>query len=439
MGGIVAAETLILLASEKPIPASSSRNSTIPNQPNLSSNTAVDSDLRDGEESIGYLFPHIQAVLAFDTPYLGLAPEMVAYGLEGGHKMATGAWETANEVASIFGWGSKNGSATSATPTAATAKSIGALPAPDSSVDAAAAPKWQSWGKYAMFAGAAGAVAAGGAAALYSQREKISEGWGWATSHLLFVGDLAKAEVLRKRVEAMERTVRERRLGGCGCFYTNLGRGAREGYGITEKVSGRDRTFCNLPRKVKERNNEIATSATTSQRGDNEGTIDSTNQAEKGKLRWMKAVNDKAKDETTAHMSMFFPRENPGFYTLGERATEVIGDWIDQQWYESATGRPNDAASEPEGSTFQAGSLGKDWEGLDKHEIHADEDDVEMREEHKEHEAELEDSVMIETKSLGDSTHLKKSASEGSKIAGSDPISSSREQDREQDREPQLS
>lgn len=410
MGGIVAAETLLLLANEKPIPLSSSVNPSNPSQPTFASNTTSDSTTSTthprppspSEETVGFLFPHIQAIVAFDTPYLGLAPEMVAHGLEGGHKVVSSTWEQANEVASMFGWGTKSGTTT----TAGTAnKSIGALPAPspatNPAADAAAAPRWQSWGKVAMFAGAAGAVAAGGAAALYSQREKFTAGWSWATSHLLFVGDLAKAENLKRRVAAMEKTVHERGLGGCGNFYTNLGRGAREGYGITERISGKERTFCNLPQKVKERNNQLAnTNNTAGGKDQTEGSIDSADQSLQGRLRWMKAVNEKAKDETSAHMSMFFPRDNPGFYTLADSAKDLIASWIDKEWYESSDG----AATAT--SAVNSGEEKNDWEGLEKQDLNEDEEDLEMRDEHKENEGELEDSVLIETKSPSGSGHL---------------------------------
>lgn len=339
MGGIVAAETLLLLASERPLPASASTSN--PDAPNFPSNTTLGTTTSTSRPnpapvepgSTNLMFPHVQGLLAFDTPFLGLAPEMIAHGLEGGHKVAANAYNTYNEVASIFGWGGKSGSTT---PTAPATPPAGALPAPSAAdvADAAASPRWQSWGKYAMFAGAAGAVAAGGAAALYSQREKISAGWGWASSHLLFVGDLAKAERLRQRVETVNKQCTERGIGAAN-LYTNLGRGAREGYGLTETLSGRDRTFCNLPAAVKE------------------GRGKPTEQA--SGMQWIKAINEKAKDETTAHTSMFYPRENPGFYSLGEASKEIIGSWVDQGWYESSTGPENeDKLSE----TLNPGSIG---------------------------------------------------------------------------------
>ncbi len=83
---------------------------------------------------------------------------------------------------------------------------------------------WGRWGTVAMVAGAVGAVAAGGAAYYYN-REQIGESWTWATSHLEFVGCLARQEELRKRVAAMVRLNGDLRV-GFGNLYTRLGKGA---------------------------------------------------------------------------------------------------------------------------------------------------------------------------------------------------------------------
>lgn len=425
MGGIVAAETYLLLASEQPIPASASRQN--PSTPNFPSNTTLNSttstshpnpaEQDDGPHHQSFMFPHIQGILAFDTPYLGLAPGMVAHGLEGGHKVVANAYNTYTEVASMFGWGSKSEPNVASS---SRAKPVAALPAPTSATaDAAATPKWQSWGKYAMFAGAAGAVVAGGAAALYSQREKISAGWQWASDHLLFVGELFKPEYLRKRVQGVEEAFRERG-GGCANLYTNLGRGAREGYGITASVAGNERTFCNLPVSV------IKDGKDTKAGGGGAG----------GGFKWVKTINDKAEDETTAHVSMFLPRENPGFYALGEQAKERVTAWVDQGWYRASDGptflgkehgitygEVGDEWEKPDydteevkakererdrygGShTFRDADLAKDWDSLnmrhDKDGDDDDDDDVRMRDDGLEEE-DLEDSVIVDKAAHGD-------------------------------------
>jgi pimeloyl-ACP methyl ester carboxylesterase len=393
MGGIVAAETLLLLAREQPIPPTSSMSN--PDGPNFASNTTLNSTTGTSHPNppsptaTGFMFPHIQGLLTFDTPFLGLNPSMVAHSLEGTGKMASSAYGALNEILPAFGWGSKSESSLPAS----SSRPVAALPAP--SADAAATPKWQSWGKYAMFAGAAGAVAAGGAAALYSQKEKISAGWGWASSHLLFVGDLIKPEHLKKRVGEVEQECQARGL-GCANLYTNLGAGAREGYGVTATVVGKERTFCNLPVKA----------------------VDTTKAKAEGDqgMQWLKALNEKAKDETSAHMSMFFPRDNPGFYALGQTAKELISySWVDQGWYEGSEERTDGG---PAGATL--GELGEDWDqpdyeddgvkakmdeksfsmdGTFEHPVEIndddiDDDDVKMTDENKENE--LESSIIVD-------------------------------------------
>jgi hypothetical protein len=65
------------------------------------------------------------------------------------------------------------------------------------------------------------------------------------------------------------------------------------------------------------------------------------------------AINDKAKDETGAHTggfsmtvkfckanystAMFFPKENPGYYALSEKAAKLIMKWSMNEWYETST------------------------------------------------------------------------------------------------------
>jgi pimeloyl-ACP methyl ester carboxylesterase len=411
MGGIVAAETLLMLANEQPLPPTTSSLSS-PDVPNFPSNTTQHSTTstsrpnpssadpnRDPLSPTSFMFPHIQGLLAFDTPFLGIAPSVIAHGAEGYSKKATNAYSALSELATGLGWGSKSEPKVASS---SSGKVAGALPAPSSAADAAAAPRWQSWGKYAMFAGAAGAVAAGGAAALYSQKEKLSTGWTWAYSHLEFVGVLYKGEELKKRVESVGSIGEERGIGSAN-FYTLLGKSANEGFGVVEATSTRKegnsmRTFCSLPRKVRESKGEAQQEATG--------------------LRWFKALNDKAEDETWAHMSMFYPRDNPGFYSLGERAKKVVTGWIDRGWYGSSEDRKDgtdggitlgevgegwekpDRESEDVKAKERQKSVSFDWEGLDGVKDLDDDDDVKMRDEPgdqlDENKGNLGDSIIVD-------------------------------------------
>ncbi|PVI05172.1 hypothetical protein DM02DRAFT_610773 [Periconia macrospinosa] len=286
MGGIVAAETLLSLVNEEPIHSPQNSASSISDASQL-------------------LFPYIQGIMAFDTPYLGIAPGVVAHGAEKHWNTANSAYTAYNNVAGAFGWGK---SAKPSGPPMDASRALPAASVADAGADAAAAPIWQKYGRVALFAGAAGAVAAGGAAA-YLKRDQLSAGLAFATSHLEFVGSLARPEEMRKRLASIAKLTETRDLGFIN-LYTTLGHAvdSQQKSAWTGKVSGRDRTFCNLP---------------------------------KGELKklFIPAVNDKSEAETWAHMTMFEPKNNPGYYTMSEEAKEHIIDWIEEtQWYKESDG-----------------------------------------------------------------------------------------------------
>ncbi|KAF2123160.1 hypothetical protein BDV96DRAFT_618245 [Lophiotrema nucula] len=307
MGGIVAAETLLSIINDQPI-------HSLSNSETKSTSSLPDPSL--------LMFPFIQGILAFDTPYLGIAPGVVAHGAEKHWNTANSAYSAYTNVASAFGWGGKN-------PQAGAVDASRMLPAPsartvsDSNADAASAPLWQRYGKVAMFAGAAGAIAAGGAAA-YMKRDQITEGWSWATSHLEFVGSLARPEDMKKRLSNIVQISNTQDLGFRN-MYTTLGHAvdaANKQSSWTGKVLGVDRTFCNLP---------------------------------KGDLKkyFSPAVNDKSEAETLAHMTMFEPRNNPGYYTLSEEAKEIIADWAINDWYEESDGQTKGISIDEEGEMVE--------------------------------------------------------------------------------------
>ncbi|KAL5342339.1 hypothetical protein BJX70DRAFT_394930 [Aspergillus crustosus] len=326
MGGIVAVDTLLLLASEQPIPARiSPQSSQYRSDEGLEDMTAEGTNLG---ESGSFMFPHIQGVFAFDTPYLGIAPGVVSYGAEGHYKTITSTYNAFHEVAGLFGLRASHTSAKKETPTSPEARKP--LP-PASDNDAAATPPWQRWGRYAMFAGAAGAVAAGGAAAMYSQRERLTDSWGWVSSHLAFVGCLARPAELQQRLAQIAQLRKDRGI-RCVNFYTCLGKGASslvENTSTTDEmgssqssfsskiIRSKHRTFCTLP--------------------DKEGSQEKPNYLGPG-LEWTRAVNDRATDEIQAHTCMFLPKQNPAFYELINNACTAMVRSVDRGWYSTARG-----------------------------------------------------------------------------------------------------
>ncbi|KAI9744791.1 MAG: hypothetical protein M1818_001716 [Claussenomyces sp. TS43310] len=282
MGGIVAADTLLALTSDKTIESGESPSESVVNS---------------------FMFPYIQGILAFDTPYLGISPGVVAHGAEEHYNTASSTLTQLSGLAGMFWGGSTAAEGEKKTIDPKEKAPLAALPAPPT-VDASV-PQWQRWGKIAMYAGAAGAVAAGGAAA-YMKREQITESWSWIGSHLEFVGCLLKGEELKRRLSSVVRLNKDMDVGFAN-IYTRLGEKARNQQGsMVGSVIGNQRTFCNLPKRD-------------------------------AMLYFHEAINDAASDETLAHMAMFTPKDNPGYYTLSEEAKNLIVKWTTNEWYESST------------------------------------------------------------------------------------------------------
>ena len=336
MGGIVGAETLLSILSDPPIPPASCRNSTesirskkghaTPLNKSTKTSPASSIVLDDmGSSGSSFMFPYIQGLLAFDTPYLGISPSVVAHGAESHYRTASSAVSTVSQFANAFGWGGAS-NPVSSKPPSTPQKALTAGPesakenlAGSMSGDAAATPAWQRWGKVAMFAGAAGAVAAGGAAA-YIKRDAITEGWTWVGSHLEFVGCLVRGEELKSRLDKVVKLRNDKGIGFAD-LVTVLGKSAAGGStaqpktvaggwvevgGTPSNSEGKRRTFCNVPKNVQDRK------------------------------CFEESINNKAADEISAHMNMFLPRENPGYYNLSLRAKKLIVEWVDQSWYESS-------------------------------------------------------------------------------------------------------
>ena len=325
MGGIVAAETALAIASEKPIHEGEGEGQEKPQQ-------QQQQQQQEKLEFTGIMFPYIQGVLAFDTPYLGISPGVVAHGAEGHYNTASQAIAQLSGLTSLWGGSTAAGSAVASDKEAK--KPVAALPAPESKDDGnknagSSTSAWGRWGKIAMYAVAAGAVAAGGATA-YMNRQHTTGGWSWVSSHLEFVGCLARGEELKSRVQNMARLNGELGVGFAN-LYTRLGNAASsKEVSMVGTVMGNQRTFCNLPKASK-----------------NVGV-------------WTAAVNDKAKDEPGAHMgklseraryivpetcevltyltlAMFEPKDNPGYDRLSEDAKSLIASWAKNDWYETSS------------------------------------------------------------------------------------------------------
>jgi hypothetical protein len=72
----------------------------------------------------------------------------------------------------------------------------------------------------------------------------------------------------------------------------------------------------------------------------------------------MAATNTVAKDEVTAHMGMFNPRSNDGFYDLGLATVRIIAARLEEEGIQRAGGSQGDAesVSEKMGPTVGSGT-----------------------------------------------------------------------------------
>ena len=291
------------------------------------------------EEHSRLLFPYIQAVLAFDTPYLGISPGVLAHGAEEHINHASSAYKAYDTASNIFGWGK------AATPQANA--SAGALPA------ANGAGGWSKWGKYAAFAGAAAGIA-GAAGAAYLNWDQINQGLAWAGSHLEFVGCLARGAELQRRVESVVELERTHGVGFAN-FYCTLGDKVTSQTKYAGAVLGTDRSFCVIPKSTTQRSPDSPTGtkrnapASSSQSQQNppskrrkagqpvkesddrtpgEQVQEYAQDERKWKGKWVKCVNEKAGDELRAHTSMFQPERNPDYKAMVPRARDQILGWI---------------------------------------------------------------------------------------------------------------
>ncbi|KAI7542770.1 hypothetical protein KC331_g7778 [Hortaea werneckii] len=361
MGGIVAAETLLSIARDEPVPmgqANETSNSTSTTQEKngaeQTESAVEDEDTDDKKatqastpETTRLLFPCVKAILAFDTPYLGISPGVLAHGAEEHFNQASAAYKAFDSASNFFGWKSPR----NATPEPIPGASSKGLPAADNST----ASGWSKWGTYAKYGGAAAALA-GAAGAAYINRNQISQGFAWAGSHLEFVGCLGRGAELQKRVENVVELTRTHDIGFAN-FYGALSEKASSKTQYAGAMVGQDRTFCVIPKAKRTNDSPTGSKRAAPPEGQNPAPKRRKTQTEedmrqemdqgekvaefaedpsKSKGHWVKCVNPSANDEIRAHTSMFQPQKNPDYHDMIGRARDQITGWIDQSWYRGA-------------------------------------------------------------------------------------------------------
>ncbi|KAK6441846.1 hypothetical protein LTR95_001925 [Oleoguttula sp. CCFEE 5521] len=366
MGGIVAAETLLSIARDEPVPSGATMGGGRNGTESASGRQSPAGGLKvpdDGKgarsssappstaTSTSLFFPYIDGVLAFDTPYLGISPGVLAHGAEEQIKHASTAYKAYNGASELFGWGN---AAKAAPQPIANASSRG-LPAPSSN--------GTNWGKWAMYGGAAAAIA-GAAGAAYMSWNTINQGLTWAGSHLEFVGCLARGAELQERVERVVDLTKTHDVGFCN-FYGALGEKITSKTQYAGAVVGQDRTFCVVPKQSaltdsptgSKRSAKVAgndDSSTKPPRKKRKPHTEAEMQKEmeqegeevrefakdptKRKGEWVRCVNEHATDELKAHTSMFAAKRNPGYFAMLPLARDRVVSWVDKGWYGAAEG-----------------------------------------------------------------------------------------------------
>ncbi|KAI8964482.1 hypothetical protein F5Y11DRAFT_363771 [Daldinia sp. FL1419] len=272
MGGFVASDTLFLILNEK----------------------------KEGS----LLFPLVQGILTFDTPFNGLARSMFVYG----------AFSNYQKVSTVFNVMTALSAAPSALGRSAMKQTTARLPS--------AKPSRSAWQLIAVRTGTVGAIAAGGVAA-YKNREKImrnlnkesvkegyrqgmdalsqglayinrgnvGQSFEYLSDHFTFVGTLMKQQELSLRLERLGA------LKGVGIrdFYTSLGENGMwsGGYFVPE------RTFCAIPAKDHQ-----------------------------SYPLFSRKVISKAEEEMQAHMSMFIKDKNEEYEQMMEEASILAVRWF---------------------------------------------------------------------------------------------------------------
>lgn len=327
------------------------------------------------------MFPFIQGILTFDTPFNGLARSMFVYG----------AFSNYQKVSSVFNVMTALSAAPVAFSRLAFTRAASRLPSASRSV--AGVPGWKAWQMVAVRTGTVGAIAAGGVAA-YVHREKILDGlrgvrnlnrqsvkegyhqgvdtlsqglayinrgnvgrsFAYLSDHFTFIGALMKQQELSRRLERMAA------LRGVGIhdFYVSLGENGvwSGGYFVPE------RTFCAVP--------------------------DPDHQAYH---LFTRQVVKKVKDEVEAHVSMFEPEKNESYNSMVEEASNLVVGWFndDTELYDDPKFTTTPAPPEPVDELMDTTEDGEEVPKVDVMTNQAKASDAEPR---KENEAEEDDESL---------------------------------------------
>ncbi|KAI0311967.1 hypothetical protein OF83DRAFT_1177073 [Amylostereum chailletii] len=225
------------------------------------------------------IWPNIIACLAFDTPYFGLHPHVfknsatkAAGYAQTAHKVATDAWDAFNMFRP------KAAGVTSTTPPVGLLETAQEQVAPGNS--------WSKWAPAAYSVG--GALLAGAAAGTaFYKRDELGSGYAAVLDHMKYVGNLWDDKALGARVDKLVKIEEDHGV-VFRTFYTAI----PPNYSSHTST----RTFIILP---------TASSIAS---------------------HFQEAQNSMAADEVQAHVGMFEPSTNDGYYRLGLEVASIVRD-----------------------------------------------------------------------------------------------------------------
>ncbi|KAI0394927.1 hypothetical protein F5Y17DRAFT_466029 [Xylariaceae sp. FL0594] len=327
MGGFVASDTLFLILNEKLAQDENKKKANTDGDGVDAKVTREEEDEGEGDEekaevalSSSPMFPLIQGILTFDTPFNGLARPMFVYG----------AFSNYQKVSSVFNVMTALSAAPAALGKTAFKRAVVGLPsrAATGAGSSRGSPAWKAWQLVAVRTGTVGAIAAGGVAA-YMHRQQIMDGmrsmrnlnkesvkegyqqgldsisqglayinrgnvgrsFEYLSDHFTFVGALLKQRELSQRLERMAL------LKGVGIhdYYTSLGENGMwsGGYFVPE------RTFCAIPSKDHQAYHLFS-----------------------------RRILKKVDDEVQAHMSMFIRDKNDEYEQMTQEASNLVVRWF---------------------------------------------------------------------------------------------------------------
>ncbi|KAK3374707.1 hypothetical protein B0H63DRAFT_480774 [Podospora didyma] len=286
-------------------------------------------DRRNDDSASGPIFPLIQGILAFDTPYNGLARSLFVYGAFSNYQKVSNVFNAMAALSAAAPAGIARLASKRATSRIAASSAVGR---------GSSSPAWKAWQLVAVRTGTVGAIAAGGVAAYmhrkeileaatkvrtlkkedvvqgyqqsvdalgqglaYINRGNVGTSFAWLSDHFTFVGSLLKQNELNRRLERLAA------LKGVGIkdFYASLGENGywSGGYFVPE------RTFCAIPAE-KDQPGEAAL--------------------------FSRHVIAEASDEIVAHMNLFKPDKNKEYEKMTNDAAQLVIEWFksDQDIYD---------------------------------------------------------------------------------------------------------